>query len=55
MVSVSKALAHQPALLGYVQSGLQPRQFAVISHSSTLLVTNTKSGQLQTVDLSRLP
>ena len=55
VVSVSKALAQKSALLGYVQSGLQPRQFAVVSHSSTLLVTNTKSGQLQTVDLSRLP
>jgi serine/threonine protein kinase/DNA-binding beta-propeller fold protein YncE len=55
VVSVSKALAQKSALLGYVQSGLQPRQFAVVSHSTTLLVTNTKSGQVQTVDLSRLP
>jgi DNA-binding beta-propeller fold protein YncE len=55
VVSVSKALAQKSALLGYVQSGLQPRQFAVVSHGTTLLVTNTKSGQVQTVDLSRLP
>jgi serine/threonine protein kinase/DNA-binding beta-propeller fold protein YncE len=55
VVSVSKALARKSALLGYVKSGVQPRQFAVVSHSTTMLVTNTKSGQLQTVDLSRLP
>jgi DNA-binding beta-propeller fold protein YncE len=55
VVDTAKALAGKPALVGYVRSGLQPRQFAVVSHSTTLLVTNTKSGQLQTVDLSRLP
>jgi DNA-binding beta-propeller fold protein YncE len=55
VVDAAKALAGKPALLGYVRSGLQPRQFAVVSHSTTLLVTNTKSGQLQTVNLSRLP
>jgi serine/threonine-protein kinase len=55
VVDTAKALAGKPALLGYLRSGLQPRQFAVVSHSNTLLVTNTKSAQLQTVDLSRLP
>ena len=55
VIDAAKALAGKPALLGYLRSGLQPRQFAVVSHSTTLLVTNTKSGQLQTVDLSRLP
>ncbi|MGH3124356.1 MAG: YncE family protein, partial [Streptosporangiaceae bacterium] len=54
VVDTAKALAGRPALLGYLRSGLQPRQFAV-SHGTTLLVTNTKSSQLQTVDLSRLP
>jgi DNA-binding beta-propeller fold protein YncE len=55
VVDTAKALAGKPALVGYLQSGLQPRQFAVISHSTTLLITNTKSAQVQTVDLSRLP
>jgi DNA-binding beta-propeller fold protein YncE len=55
VVDTAKALSRKPALLGYVRSGLQPRLFAVVSHSTTLLVTNTKSGQLQTVNVSRLP
>ena len=55
VVNPAKALAGKPALLGYLRSGLQPRQFGVVSQSSTLLVTNTKSAQVQTVDLSRLP
>jgi serine/threonine protein kinase/DNA-binding beta-propeller fold protein YncE len=55
VVDTAKALAGKPALVGYLRSGLQPRQFAVVPHSTTLLVTNTKSAQVQTVDLSRLP
>ncbi|MGI8446515.1 MAG: protein kinase domain-containing protein, partial [Streptosporangiaceae bacterium] len=55
VVSTSKALARRPALLGYLQSGLQPRQFAVTPNGDTLLVANTKSAQLQAVDLSHLP
>jgi serine/threonine protein kinase/DNA-binding beta-propeller fold protein YncE len=55
VVSTSKALARRPALLGYLQSGLQPRQFAVTPDGGTLLVANTKSAQLQAVDLSHLP
>ena len=53
VVSVSKALAGKPALLGYVQSGLQPRQFAV--SRGTLLVANTKSAQVQAVQVNSLP
>ena len=45
----------QAALLGYLQSGVQPRQFAVTSKGDTLLVANTGSAQLQAVDLSHLP
>jgi DNA-binding beta-propeller fold protein YncE len=55
VVSTSKALARRPALVGYLRSGLQPRQFAVTSNGDTLLVANTKSAQLQAVDLSKLP
>ena len=54
LVDTAKALAGKPALVGYLRSGLQPRQFAVVPHSTTLLVTNTKSAEVQTVDLSRL-
>ncbi|HEY5355602.1 MAG TPA: protein kinase [Streptosporangiaceae bacterium] len=53
VVSVSKALARKPALLGYIRSGLEPRQFGV-SHG-TLLVANTKSAQIQAVPLGTLP
>ena len=55
VVDTDKALAGKPALVGYLRSGLQPRQFAVVSNSTTLLVTNTKSAEVQTVNLSRLP
>jgi serine/threonine protein kinase/DNA-binding beta-propeller fold protein YncE len=55
VVDTAKARAGKPALVGYLRSGLQPREFAVVSGSSTLLVTNTKSAQVQTVDLGRLP
>ena len=53
VVSVSKALAGKRALLGYVQSGLQPRQFAV--SRGMLLVTNSKSAQVQAVRVDTLP
>jgi DNA-binding beta-propeller fold protein YncE len=56
VVDVSKALAHDDsALLGYVRSGETPRQFALTQHGSTLLVTNTDSGQLQTLSVKQLP
>jgi DNA-binding beta-propeller fold protein YncE len=53
VVSVSKALARKPALLGYVPSGLQPRQFGL--SRGTLLVANTKSAQVQAVRVNSLP
>jgi DNA-binding beta-propeller fold protein YncE len=55
VVNVQQARAGKPALLGYVQSGVTPRQFALTSHGNTLLVTNTDSGQLQAVSLSHVP
>ncbi len=55
VVNVSKALAGQPALLGYVQTGTQPRQLAMVPSSSTLLVTNTSSGQLESLNAAKLP
>ncbi len=55
VVDTARARAGKPALVGYLRSGLQPRQFAVVPHSTILLVTNTKSAEVQTVDLSHLP
>jgi DNA-binding beta-propeller fold protein YncE len=55
VVSVPQVLAHRPALLGYLATGQQPRQFAVLPGGGTLLVTNTGSSQLQSVDLTHLP
>jgi serine/threonine-protein kinase len=55
VVDVSKALAGQHALLGYVQAGRTPRQFALASNGGTLLVTNTDSGQLESLNVAKLP
>jgi DNA-binding beta-propeller fold protein YncE len=55
VLSVAAALAHRPALLGYIPAGKFPRQFAAEPGGQTLLVTNFLSGQLQAVGLSRLP
>jgi len=54
VVSVSRALAHRPALMGVLGSGLVPRQFALTGGGSTLLITNTGSGQLQAVNVDGL-
>jgi serine/threonine protein kinase len=53
VVSVSKALHHQPALLGLVKSGELPRQF--YAQEKRLLVTNFGSGQLQNILIPDLP
>ena len=55
VVNVQAALARRPALLGYLASGQQPRQFALLPGGGTLLVTNTGSQQLQAVSLTHLP
>jgi serine/threonine protein kinase/DNA-binding beta-propeller fold protein YncE len=55
VVDVSKALAGQPALLGYAPSGATPRQFALVPSGSTLLVTNTNAGQLESLNAAKLP
>jgi hypothetical protein len=53
VVSVSKALNRQPALLGLVKSGELPRQF--YAQIKRLLVTNYGSGQLQNILIPDLP
>jgi DNA-binding beta-propeller fold protein YncE len=56
VVDVTKALAGQPgALLGVIPSGQTPRQFALAHGGTTLLVTNTKSDQVQAVNITHLP
>jgi 6-phosphogluconolactonase (cycloisomerase 2 family) len=41
--------------VGLIKSGTTPRQFALEPNGTTLLVTNTDSGQVQAVDISHLP
>ncbi|HET7017034.1 MAG TPA: beta-propeller fold lactonase family protein [Streptosporangiaceae bacterium] len=55
VVSVKAALTGRPAMVGYVPSGLDPRQLAVSPDGRTLLVGNFGSGELETVNLTELP
>jgi len=55
VIDVDKALAGEPAVLGTIKSGLAPRQFALEPNGKTLLVTNTGSGQVETVNVGQLP
>jgi DNA-binding beta-propeller fold protein YncE len=55
VIDVSKALARQPAVLGAIASRGTPHQFALEPGGKTLLVTNTGSGQVQTVNVAQLP
>jgi YVTN family beta-propeller protein len=55
VVSVKAALSGHPAMVGYVRSGLDPRQLAVTPNGRTLLVGNFGSGELETVKLTQLP
>jgi serine/threonine protein kinase/DNA-binding beta-propeller fold protein YncE len=55
VVSVAKALAHQPgALLGFIKSGTTPRNLTLERNGKTLLVTNTISNEIYAVDISHL-
>ena len=55
MVNVAAAVAHQPALAGYLPAGGFPRQMALEPDGRTLLVTNFSSQQLETVNVTNLP
>jgi 6-phosphogluconolactonase (cycloisomerase 2 family) len=55
VVSVPAALARRRAVLGYVRSGLFPRQMALEPGGRTLLVANFDSYQLEAVDVADLP
>ncbi|HXF20297.1 MAG TPA: hypothetical protein VN597_07550 [Streptosporangiaceae bacterium] len=55
MVSVPAALAGRPALLGLLPAGGFPREMALEPGGRTLLVTCFASGQVEAVDVARLP
>ena len=53
-VNTSAALAHRPAVLGHIDSGLFPRDMAVTPSGRSVLVANFESGQLEEVGLAAL-
>ena len=55
VVDPSAALAGKQALLGYIPSGLTPREFAMSPDGKFLYVTNRDSSQIQVINLSKLP
>jgi DNA-binding beta-propeller fold protein YncE len=55
VVDVRNALAHRPALLGYLPAGQFPRDMATSPDGSTVLVANYDSGQVETVNAAALP
>jgi DNA-binding beta-propeller fold protein YncE len=55
VVNIADALAGKPALLGYIQTGEVPREFAVAAGGRTLLVTDNRGGELQAVRLAAVP
>jgi DNA-binding beta-propeller fold protein YncE len=55
VVSTASALARKPALLGYVPTGLVPRELAVEPDGTVLLVPDQNSRQLQAVRIAGLP
>ena len=55
VVSTSKALRGEPALLGYVPTGQLPRQFAVQPGGRILLVTVQNAHQLAAIKVADLP
>ncbi len=55
VVNVAAALAHRPALAGYLPAGGFPRQMALEPDGRALLVTDFDSRQLETVNVTNLP
>jgi DNA-binding beta-propeller fold protein YncE len=55
VIDVHAALTGHPAMIGYLRSGLDPRQLAVTPDGQALLVGNYGSAQLETVTLTHLP
>ena len=55
VIDTAKVLKGQPGLLGYVPTGLVPRQLVIEPGGKTILVTLQKSGELQALNLKDLP
>jgi DNA-binding beta-propeller fold protein YncE len=55
VVNVTAALAGRPAVLGYLPTGLFPREMALEPGGRTLLVTDYISDQLESVSVAALP
>jgi serine/threonine protein kinase/DNA-binding beta-propeller fold protein YncE len=54
VVNVAAALNRKPALLGFIPTGLSPREFASTPDGRYLLVSDDGSQQVQVIDLSKL-
>lgn len=56
VVDVQAALRGSPsAVLGYISTGLFPRNFAPSQDGKTILVTDYSSAQIQAIDVSTIP
>lgn len=55
VVSTAAALKGRPALLGYIPTGAQPRQFAIEPGGKVVLVTEYGAHQVQAIDVGTLP
>jgi DNA-binding beta-propeller fold protein YncE len=56
VIDTQKALGQAGgALLGFIPTGLTPRELAVEPNGNTLLATDNFSGQLQAVEVGSLP
>jgi DNA-binding beta-propeller fold protein YncE len=55
VVNLSAALSRKSALLGFIPTGLHPREFASTSDGRYLVVSDSGSDQVQIIDLSKLP
>lgn len=55
MIDPSAAFSQKPALLGYIESGVSPREMTVSTDGKFLYVADRDSAQVQVVNLSKLP
>jgi DNA-binding beta-propeller fold protein YncE len=55
VVDPAAALRGKTSLLGYINSGLQPREMAMSPNGQYLYVTDRGSGEVQIINLSTLP
>jgi DNA-binding beta-propeller fold protein YncE len=55
VVDPARVLAGQPGLLGYLSSGMTPRQLSLEPNGRRVLVTDTDSAQLQEISVTHLP